>query len=195
MFGKKRLTWVVLAIFLTADVALFLSVVFAPPAPSNPNFAATAQYLEQNPALKPGFIADNSTQSTSTFDLRQTIMVSIKQEPFVRQGISSDQISNQITKNHRLLIDGNPVTTSSVEFQVAFCDPSDPKLCWGSPIEIYFNASELSAGLHLATITIPDFDGAEHSYSWAFRYDPTAPTSDPNVMPTLAVLPTVTPAN
>jgi hypothetical protein len=47
----------------------------------------------------------------------------------------------------------------------------------------------LNEGLHLAEVSLTDPDGVEHTYSWAFRYDPNFPTADPNILPTLAPLP------
>ncbi|MEO8611488.1 MAG: hypothetical protein ABI690_26555 [Chloroflexota bacterium] len=196
MFAKKRLIWVLLAVFLLTDAALFLSVLVAPPASSNANYLVTAQYLEQNPALKPGFIGEYSKQVEVAlgFNFERYMSISINEEPFVRQGVSVDKISRQIMEDHHVLIDGSPVVTASFDGQVAFCDSLDSKICWGGPIEIYFDLGGLSAGLHLATITIPDFHGGEHTYSWAFRYDPNAPTLDPNILPTPMILPTETPA-
>jgi hypothetical protein len=200
MFGKKRLTWVVLAIFLTADVALFLSVVFAPKS-INATLVPTAEYLEQNPAPKPDFVIAYSTIASTFIDLKKAMSITISQEPFAHIGNSGDEVSQHILHNHHIEIDGTPVETNGINFDSLTCQDLSGKLdqsqqkCWSGPTEIYFDVSELSAGLHLATITIPDFDGVEHTYSWAFRYDPNAPTADPNVMPTLAVLPTETPAN
>jgi hypothetical protein len=36
-----------------------------------------------------------------------------------------------------------------------------------------FDVSNLSAGLHLASVELTTRDGVEHTYSWAFRIEPT----------------------
>jgi hypothetical protein len=200
VFAKKRLIWVLLALFLLTDAALFLSVLLKPPTESNANFVVTAQYLEQNPAPTPEFIVDYSTQAASNFDLKQSMSITISEESFARQGISTDKVEREITKNLEVFIDGNPVKSDNILLDTLTCAASDASLdsskirCWGGPIEIFFDVSGLSTGLHLASITTPDYDGVEHSYSWAFRYDPNEPTSDPNILPTPMILPSETPS-
>jgi hypothetical protein len=173
-----------LAVFLLADVALFLSVLTSP-RPISSALLPTAQYLEQNPASTPEFI----------IGLREgnnRLCAEVHPRFFAKVGITATELGQYLRENQQFRIDSYQLPlASSFAWATNTCENGK---CYGGEINFCIDTAHLNAGLHLASITIPDFDGVEHTYTWAFRYDPNAPTSDPNIMPTLAALPTVTPS-
>lgn len=184
MFAKKRLIWVLLAVFLLADTALFLSVLLAPPSAPNATFLATAQYLEQNPAPTPEFI-------TSQSNMADRLCAEVSQRTFAKVGVSAEELRQHLSQNQKFKVDGiqMPLASSLSWLTMTFKDGKE----YGGEINFCVDTSGLGAGLHLASITIPDFDGVDHTYFWAFRYDPNEPTSDPNALPTPAILPSEIP--
>lgn len=186
---------VLLAVFLLADAALFLSVLTAP-RPISSALLPTAEYLEQNPTPTPEFI--ERVEVAPCWNITLCLTVEIRERPFARAGISADELTPYLFKNSIIQVDGHPLIKSMESPSVFTCDTSassgdaSQAICWGL-LTIHVDISDISSGLHLASITIPDLDGVEHSYSWAFRYDPNFPTADPNILPTLARLPTETP--
>jgi hypothetical protein len=171
MFRNTRLAWLVLAVFLTADALLLLSVLTAPPAPLflNAALVPTAEYLEQNPQSVLGFLL--LTQSGMQCDLS----VTIDPKPFAQGGVSADQLSSHLEENYRVMIDGVEVQSSRYIFISKLlglsCEgnSSTGLTCWGGSITICYSANNLLPGLHLAEITVTDLDDVPHSYAWAFR--------------------------
>jgi hypothetical protein len=186
MLPKKAWTWgVLLAVFLLVDALLLLSVLTAPRS-ITPALLPTAEYLEQNPAPTPEFI-------TQVFNGANRVCAEVSQRFFAKVGISIEELHQHIEKNEQFRLDGTQVQPVSASVWLT-ANLEDGKVYGG---EIYFcvDTGNLSPGLHLASITVPDLDGIEHTHSWAFRYDPNSPTSDPNILPTLMPLPTLTPTN
>lgn len=186
MLKNKRWLWAaVLAVFLTADALLLLSVLTAPRSITSA-LLPTAEYLEQNPAPTPEFISDFRT-------VENKVCIDVSQRPFARENLSAQELSTYIMKHEQFKIDGVVVTPNLNVWVTTSLSLEDGKE-YGGPLTFCFDTENLSAGLHLASIAIPDLDGVEHTYSWAFRHDPNFPTADPNILPTLAPLPTETPS-
>ena len=184
VFAKKRLIWVLLAVFLLTDAALFLSVLVAPSSTLNAALLPTTQYLEQNPAPTPEFITNLSNRS-------DRLCAEVSQRFFAKVGVRIEELRQHIERNEQFKLDGTQVPPVS-SFTWLTANLENGKV-YGGEINFCVDTGKLTAGLHLASITIPDFDGVEHSYTWAFRYDPNAPTSDPNILPTAMILPSITP--
>jgi hypothetical protein len=184
MLRKKAWVWgVLLAVFLLADAALFLSVLTAP-RPISSALLPTAEYLEQNPAPTPEFI-------TRLSHGEDRLCAEVHPRFFAKVGVTGTELHQQLAKNLRFLVDSSQMPLVS-QFAWATNTCENGK-CYGGEINFCVDIGNLSPGLHLASITIPDLDGIEHTYSWAFRYDPNFPTAHPNILPTLAPLPTETP--
>jgi hypothetical protein len=184
MLRKKAWVWgVLLAVFLLADAGLFLSVLTAPRSISSA-LLPTAEYLEQNPAPTPEFI-------TNLLNRANRLCAEVSQRFFAKVGISIEELRQHIERNEQFRLDGTqvPPVSAFVWLTATFRDGK----AYGGEINFCVDIGNLSPGIHLASITIPDFDGVEHTYSWAFRYDPNYPTADPNILPTLAPLPTESP--
>ena len=175
---------VLLALFLLADVALLLSVLTAP-RPISSALLPTAAYLEQNPAPTPEFISNFLTRE-------DRVCVDVSQRPFARVGVSVEVLGQYIIKNQQFKIDDTQVEPTGNIFTYLTRSIENGKE-YGGDITFCFDIGKLKSGLHLATMTIPDFDGVEHTYTWAFRYDANFPTSDPNVLLTPLTLPSLTP--
>jgi hypothetical protein len=178
MFRKMGVVWGMLAVFLTADVLLLLSVLTAPPAPlSLDRLLPTAEYLEQNPQPTPDFIAKYSIISTQVnSDNKQLVHVSLREEPFARVALSADDLTKHLLSAYRLDVDNTPMSVYyAIQTQPLICEGLSRDIsqdrCWGGDIELYFDVSDLDVGLHLAEITVTDLEGVPHSFSWAFRID------------------------
>lgn len=174
----------VLALFLLADVVLLLSVLTAPLAPLslNPALIPTAEYLLENPAPKLGFISfpqlpTDCAINISLVQYRPTNSPIKDNFTFIVDGVQAQ------SSPYLLISSGGPLS----------CRGQSPNLKCQDGITLCYVKAGLNNGLHLAEVTLTDLDGVEHTYSWAFRYDANFPTSDPNVLPTAAILPTETP--
>ncbi len=110
---------------------------------------------------------------------------------FAQLGVTAQELVEYLNRNQRFIVDDSQIPlASSLAWATNTCKNGK---CYGGEINFCVDTGNSSPGLHLASIIIPDFDGVEHTYSWAFRYDPNFPTLDPNILPTLAPLPTETP--
>lgn len=186
MLKNKRWLWAaVLAVFLTVDALLLLSVLTAPRS-ITAALLPTAEFLEQNPAPTPEFI-------TQVFNGGDRVCAEVHPRSFARVGVTGTELHQHLAKNLRFLVDGSQMPlVSQYAWATNTCENGK---CYGGEINFCVDPGDLSAGLHLASITIADLDGVEHTYSWSFRYDPNAPTADPNILPTLAPLPSLTPSS
>jgi hypothetical protein len=186
MLRKKAWTWgVLLAVFLLVDALLLLSVLTAPRSITSA-LLPTAEYLEQNPAPTPEFITNLSNRANR-------LCAEVSQRFFAKVGIGIEELRQHIERNEQFRLDGTQVPPVSA-FVWLTANLEDGKE-YGGEINFCVDTGNLSSGLHLASITIPDLDGVKHTYFWAFRYDPNSPTADPNILPTLMPLPTLTPSN
>ncbi len=162
----KWLIWILLAALIFADAALLL---FAPLTPISPNqlLLPTAEYLLQNPALKPDFL------SIQYEDLGCSgVGVSINEKPFAEYGLPEKELSDHISKNFTLTLDGIQAQSSPYAFRYSNlmlnCDGASPNLkCW-SWVQMCYVKAGLNAGLHLAEFAFTDMSGKQYSYQWAF---------------------------
>jgi hypothetical protein len=183
---KKRLLWGILLVSVFVLVGawwlLFLPLV---PLSLNAALVPTAEYLLENPAPKPEFI---SFFQSSSFPTDCPIKINLFQYR---------PTNSPIRDNFTLIIDGVQVQSLpyllSSEGGPLSCRGQSPDLICLDAITLCVVKAGLNEGLHLAEVSLTDPDGVEHTYSWAFRYDPNSSTSDPNALPTLARLPTETP--
>jgi hypothetical protein len=181
--SKKRLLWGILIVSVFVLVGAWW-VLFLPLTPLSPDPALipTAEYLLENPAPKPEFIFFPQSPAVCVIHISLT-----QYRP----------TNSPIKDNFAFAIDGVQAQSSPYLFTSSggalSCRDQSPNLVCQDGITLCYDKKGLNEGLHLAEVSLTDPEGVEHTYSWAFRYDFNSPTSDPNILPTLAPLPTETP--
>lgn len=110
----------------------------------------TAQYLEQNPLPRPAVISSVDVRPNQLRDLCFTVNT----YPPTPSTTASEGVK------HSIQIDGYSALLSAI-----FGTGSYSSQC--------AYVGNLSVGLHLASAEVTTRDGIEHTYTWAFRIEPT----------------------
>lgn len=122
-----------------------------------PALMPTAEYLERNPIRRPVFISGADSRPNNRNEMCLGMVINTISALNGRATVDA-RVTVDLYAGHTVAIDGYTALGSllgSVTHQGA---------C--------FDVSNLSAGLHLASVELTTRDGIEHTYTWAFRIEP-----------------------
>jgi hypothetical protein len=141
----------------------------------DPALVATAEYLEQNPLPTPEFLV--SYPSTSN----DALCIGIDQGVLGEDTDAEIHFDNQEVEILRVWIGGSLIRDNGNGHSASktFC----------------FSRPNLPIGLYIGTVKLTSVSGAIYFFSWAFRLGEIDSLTIPAEMPTLAILPSLTPSS
>jgi hypothetical protein len=157
---KKRLRWrlvITIVLLLITFVSILIRDVthslshMTPYGELSPALLPTAEYLERNPIQPRGFISGVASRPNEDRTICLTMVTFTNP---LRASTTVDWLAGQ-----RFSIDGYFTFPSVIG-----------PLAWQTAC---FDVSNLSAGLHLGSVELTTRDGVKHTYTWAFRLEPT----------------------
>lgn len=152
-------------------------------------------------SLSVGSLPDFITQVVTTNRTYEadSMCVEISQRVLWEAGNRADDLSKHLTQNTYIVIDGRTLPENAISSSMWLTanlatDPNGgPSGSYGGEISFCFPIDFLNTGSHSGTLETQTMSGVKHTYSWNFETAPGSEVPITHALPTLALLPSLTP--